>query len=390
MIRLILLTDFTESYAHQLLKGIMDYSKKHEPWVLCRMPPAFKQQYGIEGILNWAKRWKADAIIAQFNSGDNVDLFRKNGIIAVAQDYNSRFTTIPNITSNYKLTGKMVAEFFLQRGFKNFAFFGYKNACWSQERCEGFKDEIAKYGFTDNFYAFHNQKLEELWFYKQHPLSKWLKSLPKPIAMMACDDTQGQIITEICKLSNIRIPEDIALMGVDNDEMTCNLSDPSLSSVLLDVEKGGYDTARLIDSMVKSKNFDSYKDIYISTSYIVQRQSTNIYPIQDKEIARALKFIDECKLEKINVEDVVKQVALSRRLLEIRFKQFTKMSVYQYIMKKKMDVFAQLLIESKAPVTEIAAQLGITDMKNLSRQFKTIEGCSPLQYRKEHSPNKKI
>ncbi|MBP1594574.1 MAG: xylR 1, partial [Bacteroidetes bacterium] len=336
MIRLILLTDFTESYAHKLLKGIMDYSKKHEPWVLCRMPPAFRQQYGIEGILNWAKRWKADAIIAQFDNVDNVDLFRENGIVALAQDYKSRFSTIPNITSDYKLTGKMVADFFLQRGFKNFAFFGYKNACWSQERCEGFKNEITKFGFEKNFYAFHNQKLEELWYYKQHPVSKWLKSLPKPIALMACDDTQGQIITEICKICNLRIPEDIAVMGVDR--------------------------------MVKSQNYDDYRDIFISTSYIVQRQSTNVYPIQDKEIAKALKFIDECTLEKINVDDVVKQVPLSRRLLEIRFKQFTKMSIYQYIMKKRMDHFAQLLIESKAPVNEIAAQLGITDMKNLSRQ----------------------
>ena len=385
MIRLILLTDFTESYAHKLLKGIMDYSKKHEPWVLCRMPPAFRQQYGIEGILNWAKRWKADAIIAQFDNVDNVDLFRENGIVALAQDYKSRFSTIPNITSDYKLTGKMAADFFLQRGFKNFAFFGYKNACWSQERCEGFKDEITKFGFQKNFYAFHNQKLEELWYYKQHPVSKWLKSLPKPIALMACDDTQGQIITEICKICNLRIPEDIAVMGVDDDEMTCDLSDPSLSSVLLDVEKGGYDSAELIDRMVKSQNYDDYRDIFISTSYIVQRQSTNVYPIQDKEIAKALKFIDECTLEKINVDDVVKQVPLSRRLLEIRFKQFTKMSIYQYIMKKRMDHFAQLLLESKAPVNEIAAQLGITDMKNLSRQFKTIEGCSPLEYRKKHA-----
>ncbi|WP_321518842.1 DNA-binding transcriptional regulator [uncultured Bacteroides sp.] len=388
MIRLILLTDFTESYAHNLLKGIMTYSKENEPWVLCRMPLAFKQQYGIEGILNWAKRWKADAIIAQFDNVDNVDLFRQNGIVALAQDYKSRFSTIPNITSNYKLTGKMVADFFLQRGFKNFAFFGYKNACWSQERCEGFKDEVTKFGFKNNFYAFHNQKLEELWFYKQHPLSKWLKSLPKPIALMACDDTQGQIITEICKLSNLRIPEDIAVMGVDNDEMTCNLSDPSLSSVLLDIEKGGYDSARLIDSMIRSKNLSTYNDIYINTSYIVQRQSTNIYPIEDKEIAQALKYIDQCTLEKISVDDIVKQVPLSRRLLEIRFKQYTKMSIYQYIMKKRMGRFAQMLIESNAPVTEIAAQIGITDIKNLSRQFKTIEGCSPLEYRKEHTLKK--
>lgn len=111
MIRLILLTDFTESFSYNLLKGILAYSKSHGPWVICRMPPSYKQTYGIEGVLQWAKTWEADAIIGRFNNDDKVELFRENGIIAIAQDYKSRFTSIPNITGNYYKTGKMAAEF---------------------------------------------------------------------------------------------------------------------------------------------------------------------------------------------------------------------------------------------------------------------------------------
>ena len=133
MIRLILLTDFTESFSYNLLKGVLAYSKSHEPWVVCRMPPSYKNSHGIEGVLKWAKTWHADAIIGRFDNDDNVELFRENGIIALAQDYKSRFSNIPNITGDYRKTGRMAAEFFLSKGFQNFAFYGYRDTVWSQE-----------------------------------------------------------------------------------------------------------------------------------------------------------------------------------------------------------------------------------------------------------------
>ncbi|BEG99231.1 AraC family transcriptional regulator [Bacteroides sedimenti] len=385
MIRLIQLTDFTEAYAQYLQKGIITYSKEHDPWVVCRMPPAFKLRYGIEGVIDWAKKWEADAIVAQFDEDDNVGLFRQNGIVAVAQDFKTQFKSIPNITGDYELGGKMAADFFLQKGYQNFAFVGYKNAIWSEKRCQGFYDRISEFGFEKNFHVFQNKIIEELWFYEQNPLIEWLKSLPKPIALMTCDDTQGNKITEICRICNLRIPEDISLIGVDNDEMTCNLSDPTLSSVALDVEKGGYETAKLIDKMVTSQNYEDFEDVVIHHSHIVQRQSTNMYPINDKEIAMALKYIDDNINSKINVDDIVKVVPLSRRLLEIRFKHFTKMSVYQYVMLQRINRFARSLLTSTAPICELAIEMGFSDFKNLSRQFKTIKGCPPHEYRKEHT-----
>lgn len=105
MIRLILLTDFTEVFAYHLLRGIRVYSQGREPWVVCRMPPSYRQQYGIGGVLKWAREWQADAIIGQFDDDDPVELFREHGIVALAQDFRSRFTTLPNITSEYRLTG---------------------------------------------------------------------------------------------------------------------------------------------------------------------------------------------------------------------------------------------------------------------------------------------
>lgn len=235
MIRLILLTDFTEAFAHNLLRGILEYSKEREPWVVCRMPPSYKQSHGIPGVLKWAKKWQADAIIAQFDDDDEVELFRENGIIALAQDFKSRFSVIPNITSEYKLTGQMAADFFLQKGFRNFAFYGYENVVWSEERCMGFRDRIIEKGFGDNFFEYQKQPLENLWYYESEPLASWIKSLPHPLALMACDDTQGNKIMEVCRVLGIKIPEEIAVLGVDNDEIICSLSDPPLSSVNLNI-----------------------------------------------------------------------------------------------------------------------------------------------------------
>ena len=203
MIRLILLTDFTESFSYNLLKGVLAYSKSHEPWVVCRMPPSYKNSHGIEGVLKWAKTWHADAIIGRFDNDDNVELFRENGIIALAQDYKSRFSNIPNITGDYRKTGRMAAEFFLSKGFQNFAFYGYRDTVWSQERCEGFYECIAAQGFGNNFYSYQDQSLDDLWFYEAPPLLNWLKSLPQPTALMACDDNQGNRITEICKVNSL-------------------------------------------------------------------------------------------------------------------------------------------------------------------------------------------
>lgn len=330
MIRLILLTDFTEAFAHNLLRGILEYSKGREPWVVCRMPPSYKQANGIPGVLEWAKKWEVDAIIAQFDDTDEVELFRQNGIIALAQDFKSRFSVIPNITSRYKQTGQMAADFFLQKGFRNFAFYGYKDVVWSEERCMGFRDRIVEKGFGDCFFEYQKQSLENLWYYESEPVANWIKSLPRPVALIACDDTQGNKIMELCRVLGIKIPEEVAVLGVDNDEIICGLSDPPLSSVNLNIVKGGYEAARLIERLLRDKDAIS-EDVVIQPVTIVNRLSTDIYATDNPVILTALKYIHQNLVNKISVEDIVRQVPLSRRLLEIRFKQVTGQPIYQYI-----------------------------------------------------------
>ncbi|MDR0575337.1 MAG: DNA-binding transcriptional regulator [Tannerella sp.] len=384
MLRVILLTDLSEEYAKNLLKGIVRYSNRHEPWVLCKMPLSYRAEHAVEGVLAWAKKWKADGIIAQFYNTDNVSVFRENGIAAIAQDFKLRFTEIPNITGAHKETGWMGADYFIRKGFKNFAFYGFSGIVWSFERCEGFLEEITRHHLEKNFYEYRNTDFKELWYYETAPLAAWLKILPKPVALMACDDNQGHHIAEVCKQCGIKIPEEIAILGVDNDEAVCSLSSTPLSSVNQAVEKGGYETARLMEMMIKNPNA-SYDDVVIRPTHITTRQSTDIYATADKYISIVLKYIHQHTNKKLRIDDLTRLVPLSRRLLETRFKQETGMPVHTYITNLRIERFSHYLLETDAPITEIVDQTEFSDYKNIARQFKKIKGCTPSEYRIRNS-----
>ena len=203
------------------------------------------------------------------------------------------------------------------------------------------------------------------------------------VIVMACDDTQGNKIMEVCRVLGIKIPEEIAVLGVDNDEIICSLSDPPLSSVNLNIVKGGYEAAQLIERLMRDKEA-SCEDVVIHPTTITNRLSTDIYSTGDPYILVALKYIHQNLATKITVEDVVRQVPLSRRLLEIHFKQVTGSSIYQYIFNLRMERFSQLLLESSEPIADIAMSVGLSDYKNLARQFKLWKKYTPAEYRKIH------
>jgi LacI family transcriptional regulator len=387
MVRLLFITDFTESFAYALLRGIIRYSNQSdEQWVVCRMPPAYKKTLGLKGVIKWAKKWGADAVIGQFEASDPVELFRRNGIVAFAQDYKTKFNNIPNITGDYIETGRMAAELYLHKGFRNFAFFGYKNVCWSDERCAGFRQRIEEAGLGDNFYLYDKQEIDNLWYYEAAPLEKWLRTLPKPVAVMACDDNQGNALIEACNSAGVKIPSEVSVIGVDNDEVVCTLSNPTLSSISVDIEQGGFETARMTVRMLQDP-FYKGSDITLRPKRIVHRVSTSAYATTDKEVLTALQFIRQNLGKKISVEDVLEQVPLSRRILEVRFKKVIGNSIYQYISQQRISRFAELLLETNDSIQEIAYKLGEDDAKAICRRFKELKGCTPSEWRNQKNAN---
>lgn len=387
MYKIILLLDFAEEYSKSLMKGINTYSREFGPWIFCRMPLFHRETVGMDGILKWALEWGADGIIGQLYNDKEISKFVKAGIPVIAQDFKERFAEIPNITGAYHETGQLGADYFLKKGFTNFAFYGFSDIVWSRERSEGFEDRVKSTGHKVHYFEHKKARSTELWYYKPSSLSRWLKSLPKPIGLMACDDNQGQHITEACRHLGIRIPEEVAVLGVDNDEMICDLSDPPLSSIALDVEKGGYDTAKLLDQLIKHGIAD-YHDIVVKPMQVITRHSTDIYATNDDHIATSLKFIHQNIDKNLHVEEVVKQVPLSRRALEKRFLEITGYPVYKYIFNLRIEKFTQKLLDTDMSVFEIALDMGLTDSKNIARQFRQVKGCSPSVYRNKYLAGK--
>jgi LacI family transcriptional regulator len=381
MYKIILLIDFTEDYGKSLLKGITKYSKENGPWLFCRMPMHYRENLSMDNIIKFAKDWKADGIIAQFYNHADIKKLVDTKIPVIVEDFKERFEEFPNITGGYFEAGQMGAKYFINKGYKNFAFYGFDNIVWSRERAEGFEDSVRKHGEKVHFFSPKKIASRELWYYKPSALSKWLTSLPKPVAIMACDDERAQNITEACKQSKIKIPEEVAVLGVDNDELTCNLSDPPLSSIGLGVEQGGYEAAKLMQLMLENKDQEIY-DIIVKPTTIITRQSTDICATTDSQIAKALNFIHQNIENNINVEDVLKNVSISRRALEKRFIEVTDSAIYKYICQLRIRKFSDKLLESDKSIYEIAIELGYNDNKNLSRLFKQINGCTPQQYRK--------
>jgi LacI family transcriptional regulator len=322
-------------------------------------------------------------VIAQFDPEDDVTLFRKNGIVAMAQDYISKFDTIPNITGDYALTGTMAADYFISKGFTNFGFFGYNGVCWSDERCAAFRARIEKNSKGGgSFYMYDGQNIDNMWYYDQSELTEWLISLPKPIAIMACDDNQGNMLLQACELCGIHVPFDVAIIGVDNDEILCNMSNPSMSTINVDIERGGADAAAMAERMVKDPSYKG-EDVVLEPLTVVERLSSSVFATNDKEVLMALRFIHANLDSKIMVTDVLDNVPMSRRLLEHRFKKMTGMTIYNYISIQRIERFAQLLISSNDSISDIAAKMDEFDTKGISRRFKDLKGCTPSEFRKK-------
>lgn len=380
MIKVLLLTDFSSGYSRNLLKGIVQYSKVFGPWVFYRMPLYYRELHGDEGVVAWAKEWGADAIIAQL-SNMRIEVLAQLDIPIIVQNYRDRYEGISNLTGNYYQTGILAAEFFLRKGYKSFAYYGFDDTVWMRERGAGFKEFVEKNGYQ--VYLFNERGNVEMWSFDAELVYHWLYCLPKPVALFACDDYHAIQITEVCKMRNIDVPDEIAILGVDNDDLLCNISDPPLSSIELDVQNGGFETGKLIHRFIK-KEAEPPVDIVIKPIRVVQRRSTEQFAVSDKHIDLVLKYIESNYSSSISIKDILRLVPFSRRNLEKNFNKETGTTIYQYIQRRRIEKFCDLLGTSDISLMEAAAASGFSDYKNVSRIFMKTKSMTPFQYRKKY------
>ncbi|AHF15778.1 AraC family transcriptional regulator [Niabella soli] len=381
MIRVLLLIDHSSKFSRRLLRGLVQYSKDHGPWLFYRLPSYYKTLNGEEGILKWAREWKADAIIAQ-GDHEETGFLKCLGIPVMTQNYKKRSQDFSNLTGDYRGTGRMAAQFFLQRRYCNFAFYGNKGVVWSMERAEGYKKEVEKN--KGNYFYFETETLNgEEWSSSHEKLDQWLLSLPKPVALFACDDHFALQVSLACKLNNIAVPNELALLGVDNDDLICNLSDPPISSIALDVEWGGYETGRVLHQLV-TKERTLPHNIIINPVRFELRKSTEKYNVANEHIREVLQYIEASFTTPIPIATLTRRVPLSRRNLETKFKNEMGVSLYQFILRRRIEYFADLLFARPGvPLLDLAIQSGFNDARNLSRIFKKAKGYTPTAYQKK-------
>lgn len=378
MIKVILLIDCASEFDRKLLRGMVRYSKENGPWLFYRMPSDMHlDQSREEWVVKWAKEWNADAIIGRWNE-NQLHLLENLNIPIVLQNNKSRSNTYSNLTGDYEGTGRMAAEYFKKKLFTDYAFFGVKDLIWSEERCVGFRNTVeAGHG---NFYSFEEDPITGD---DRRKLILWLKSLPQRTALFCCDDAHALLLTETCRMIGRRIPEDIAVLGVDDDDLLCEISDPPISSIQLDVEQGGYITCKYLHQQITGEVRKPF-NISISPLGVKERNSTLIHNVSDKEVKKILRYIDENYNKEIGVSDILQLIPLSRRSIEMRFKKATGMSIYQYLLGVRVEHFAYLISTTDRTFMDIAYEVGFRDLINVSRVFRKYKGCSPMEYRSKY------
>lgn len=370
-------------YERELLSGISEYLKTHGPWQFYRnMPYLFGR---VADPLEMVRRWKPDALIIRESSPHRYDELLKTRLPVIYSPATECSKRVTNIVVNDREVGRIAAEHLYQSGLRNFAYCGVRSFFWSRLRGDGFAQRIEELG--GDFERLETEDGREFfsWDAQHNHFSSWLKELPKPVGIFCCTDDFSLLVEEACITAGLRIPDQVALIGVGNDESICDLAQVSLSSVKLNIRRGGYDAAEYLAGELKArKKKSSAGQVVIQPVEVVTRPSTDAAKVRDPEIGKAISFIRRNVATKMNVEDVVGAVNLSRRCLYDRFHQTTGRSIFAYIQERRLEKFAEMLVDTRLTISEIAYAMGENATTNVARQFKARYGITPTVYRLKH------
>ena len=373
-----LLIETSNAYARSLLDGILSYTRSSLPWSLY-VP---EQERGAPPP-NWIAQWNGDGIIARIESEAIADALSGLEIPIVDVSAARHAPSIPYVETNDEKIAELAAQHFTQRGFQHFAYCGDPGFAWSNLRRDHFTTYIESIGGdVHRFESTPQLSHQYSWNQEKARLTRWLNGLPRPVAIFACYDIKAQQILEVCREQKIAVPESIAVLGVDNDRLLCELCSPPLSSVIPDALQTGYQAAALLDRMMSGERVAA-RGHFIDPLGLKTRQSTDGLAIDDLEVAQAVQFIRENHWRGIDVSDVLKHSSLTRRVLDKRFKQSIGRTAHQEILRLRLDRVKQMLTETQLPLSEIAARCGFDNPEYLPVVFRREIGQTPSSYRRQ-------
>lgn len=360
-----------------MLKGIAQYERSHQSWA------AFLDDEARSEVdPKWLRTKKWSGVISRHTTPALISACGEMGIPLVDLNDTAPTAGIPKIRPDNTALGHLGAEHLLERGFRHFGFSGFATPGWSRERCNGFVEALALAGHAcDVQDVEYPGDLTPFWDSKQiSGLAAWLRRLPKPLAVMACNDMRALQVVSAAQHAGLLVPEEVAVLGANNDTIRCELADPALSSVAANPFQSGYRAAEVLGQLIARKRIENL-DQRIEPVGVVTRQSTDILAMSDKNVAAALSYIRAHACHGISVEDVLKQAFASRSQLEKKFRRFLGRSPQAEIRRVQVTQIRQLLFETDFPLKKIAELAGFEHVEYMCVVFKRLTGESPGTYR---------
>jgi LacI family transcriptional regulator len=380
-----LLIETSNAYARGLLQGVVRYIREHEPWSFYLM----EQGRGDDPPM-WLERWQGDGIIARIETPRIAQAVVRAGVPAVDVSAARLVPALPWVETDDEAIARLAAEHLLERGFRHFAFCGDARFKWSEQR-EGFfcaalhtqaraAGRAADLGRTSVACYRAAAAATRDAAAQATDLRQWVAALPKPVGIMAAYDIRGQQVLDACRGAGLAVPSEVAVIGVDNDELLCDLAAPPLTSVIPNAHRTGYEAAALLERMMRGKPVEPEGHL-IAPLGIAARQSTDVLAVDDRNVAQAVQFIREHACEGINVSDVLRAVPLSRRVLEHRFQRLLGRTPREEILHVRLARVKQLLAETDLPLYLIAERTGFEHVEYLSVVFKRETQSTPSEFR---------
>jgi len=374
-----------EKAGRDKFQGVLRYMRLHTPWNIHLV----ENGVGAQQLVNLKAWGVTGAIVARMPEA--LRFVSRTRIPTVVMDspalYTARIANTSFVTSDSEGVGRAAAEAFLGKGFCHFAYVpDVYDWDWSALRGQGFAMRLAAEGLPCAHYRCPNDRARKDWALDQKHLARWLHELPKPVAILATHDARARQILETCHVNGLNVPGEVALLGVDNDEMICENTTPTLSSVQPDFEAGGYEAARLLEELMRGKARGDCNICY-GVKQVVLRESSRFAHAVDRRYLRGLEFIRLNAGTAITVADVARHMGVSRRLAEMLFRRHVGHSILDEIQEVRLTRLKTFLSETTLPIGTITWQCGYQSENHVKRVFKQKTGLTMSQYRKQRSPS---
>lgn len=335
---------------------------------------------------DWLSSWRGDGVIARIETQETVRLLKRLKLPTVDLRCWRKLPGVPWFETDDREVVRLAVDHLWERGLRHFAFCGFKGANYSVRRRDYFCEFLAEHGITPSVYESPGPQhptttgAEMLGMLDEQGVAQWLKTLPQPTGLLASNDIRAQQVLIACQSAGVRVPDEVAVMGVDNDDVICPLCDPPLSSVEPDTERVGYLAAAMLDRMMAGEKAPE-DTTFVAPRRLVARRSTELWAIDDQAASRAYQFIRDAADRGISVDDVARAAGLSRRVLERRMHQYFDKTPHELIAQFRMRRLRQLLEDTELPLFEIAPLAGFAHVEHMSLFFKQHEGMPPGRYR---------